>query len=87
MTPQNGPPPFPDGPVSDWTANTPRPTPPPPPRRTDRPRMIYEPKHAVQVHEALRKIAQAIHELKRAGLSDDKIELAFWAEMQDSWDN
>ena len=48
--------------------------------------MIYEPKHAVQVHEALRKIAQAIYELKRAGLSDDKIELAFWAEMQDSWD-
>ncbi len=82
MTPPNGPPP----PIPDWAQDAPRPTSPPPPRRTDRPRVIRSVQQAVAIHDALCNLARAVRRLKEAGLSDDEIKQAFWAEMKPSWD-
>ncbi len=82
---QEQPPPLPDG-RGGWAHDTPRPTPPPPPRRTDRPRVIRSVEQAVAIHEALYSLGNAVRRLKEAGLSDDEIGHAFWAEMKPSWD-
>jgi hypothetical protein len=87
MTPPNGSPPFPDGPVSDWTANTPRPTPPPPPRRTDRSQVIDSIGQAVAIQSALGDLDAAICKLKQAGLSLREIHSAFYEALQDSCDH
>ncbi len=81
---QEQPPPLPDG-RGGWAHDTPRPTPPPPPRRTNRPRVIRSVEQAVAIHEALYSLGRAVRQLKGAGLSDDEIRQAFWAEMQSSW--
>ena len=57
-----------------------------PPKPTPRPRVIRSVQQAVAIHEALCSLGHAIRRLKEAGLSDDEIKQAFWAEMQSSWD-
>ena len=77
MTPPNGPlPPFPD-----YPDDAPRPTPPPPPRR-----MMYTANKAGEIHAGLCILRNAVQQLKHAGLSNEEIKLAFWAEMLASWD-
>jgi hypothetical protein len=83
--PKNGPPPLPDG-RETWAHDTPRPTSPPPPRRTDRPRVIRSVGQAVAIHEALCSLGHAVRQLKEAGLSDADIEQIFRTEMKPSWD-
>ena len=79
--PPNGPPPFPEGPLPDWAHDTPRPAPPPPPRR-----MMYTANKAGEIHAGLCILRNAVQQLKHAGLSNEEIKLASWAEMLASWD-
>ena len=82
MTPPNGPPP----PFPDYPDDTPRPTSPPPPRRTDRPRALPTWSEAVAIQSGLDDLDTAVRKLKKAGLSWDEIHNAFYKAMRDSWD-
>jgi hypothetical protein len=48
--------------------------------------VIRSVQQAVAIHDALCNLARAVRRLKEAGLSDDEIKQAFWAEMKPSWD-
>jgi hypothetical protein len=72
MTLSNGSPPFPDGPVSDWTANTPRPTSPPPPRRTASPHPFQEVRESL-IQDGRYALRKAIEKLFRAGLTHAEV--------------
>jgi hypothetical protein len=78
MTPPNGPPP----PFPDYPDDTPRPTSPPPPRRTDRPRALPTWSEAVAIQSGLDDLDTAVRKLKKAGQSWDEIELAFFKAMK-----
>jgi hypothetical protein len=81
---QEQPPPLPDG-RGGWIHDTPRPTPPPPPRRTDRPRVIGDVGQAVAIESGLGDLNTAVRKLKQAGLSWDEIELAFFEAMKEEF--
>jgi hypothetical protein len=82
---QEQPPPLPDG-RGGWIHDTPRPTSPPPPRRTDRPRVIRDVGQAVAIESGLGDLDTAVRKLKKAGLSWDEIHNAFYKAIRDSWD-
>jgi hypothetical protein len=47
--------------------------------------VIRSVEQAVAIDEALYGLGRAVRRLKQAGLSDDEIRQAFWAEMKPSW--
>ncbi len=84
MTPPNGPPPFPDGPVPDWARDTPRPTPPPPPSVNRRAfiRSEWDEVEENAAREGMAKLRKAVAQLHFAGYTGREIERMFWAAMR-----
>ena len=93
MTPPNGQPPFPDGPIPDWAQDTPRPTPPPPPRRRQPAPRNYRPApHYLDdtddslARDGLRALRRAVQDFRLAGMSNTEITRALTVLLRDSWD-
>ena len=84
MTPPNGPPPFPDGPVPDWARDTPRPTPPPPPSVNRRAfiRSEWDEVEENAAREGMKALRRAVARLHFAGCTGREIERMFWAAMR-----